>query len=153
MDFGDVADFARPDHLGALARAFVRVALVAHLRGDLVFVGRLHQLARFPDGAGQRLLHVDVLAALHAPHGGGGVHEIGDGDDDRVDVLVFLVEHLAEVFVLRSAFELLEFARGLLFIDIAQRDDVFGAAQPQMSLAALPPAPMEAIFSFSLGDL
>src|ERR1044071_3909614 len=26
-------------------------------------------------------------------------------------------------------------------------------AQPRISLAALPPAPMEAIFSFSLGDL
>ena len=48
-----------------LPRAFVRIALVAHLRGDFVFVGRVHQLARFPDGAGQRLLHVDVLAALH----------------------------------------------------------------------------------------
>jgi len=26
-------------------------------------------------------------------------------------------------------------------------------AQPRMSLAAFPPAPMEAMFSFSLGDL
>jgi hypothetical protein len=36
VDFGDVADIAVPDHLGALARAFVGVALVAHLRGDAV---------------------------------------------------------------------------------------------------------------------
>src|SRR5439155_23197468 len=32
VHFGHVADLARPDHFGGLARAFVRVALVAHLR-------------------------------------------------------------------------------------------------------------------------
>src|SRR5881394_3965065 len=30
---------------------------------------------------------------------------------------------------------------------------MFSDEQPRMSLAALPPAPMDAIFSFSLGDL
>ena len=69
VDFGDVADLAGPDHLRALAGAFVRVALVAHLRRDLILGGRLGEHARFPDGARQRLLHVDVLAALHAAHG------------------------------------------------------------------------------------
>jgi hypothetical protein len=30
---------------------------------------------------------------------------------------------------------------------------MFSVAQPRMSLDALPPAPIEAIFNFSLGDL
>ena len=35
----------------------------------------------------------------------------------------------------------------------SQSATMFSAEQPLMSLEALPPAPMEAIFSFSLGDL
>ena len=33
------------------------------------------------------------------------VHEVGNGHDHRVDVLLLLVEHLAEVFVLRAPFQ------------------------------------------------
>ena len=47
---------------------------------------------------GQRLLAVDVLAALDRRHRDDGVHVVGRADDDRVDVLL-LVEHLAEVLV------------------------------------------------------
>ena len=70
-----------------------------------------------------------------------------------IDVLALLVQHFAEVAVLRRLLELLVDGGGLLIVHVAQRHDVLGAAQPLMSLAALPPAPMEAIFSFSLGDL
>ena len=128
MDFGHVADLACPDHLGGLTGAFVRISLVAHLSGDFVLVRRFHQLARFPDGARQRLLHIHVLPAFHALHRRDGVHVIGDGDDHRIDVLAFLVEHLAEVFVLRRFLVFLEFACGLLLIDIAERNDVLGGA-------------------------
>ena len=124
VDFGDVADLAGPNHFGRLARAFVRIALVAHLGGDSVFVRGILELARFPDGARERLLHVDVLAALHGPHGGGGVHEIRDGDDHGVDDRALLVQHLAEVFVLRNFFVLLELAGGARVVHVAECDDV-----------------------------
>ena len=81
--FGDVADGARPDDLRRHAIALVREALVAHLGGDLVLHRGLLQQARFPRRAGQRLFQVDVLAALHAGQGHGGVHEIGDADGAR----------------------------------------------------------------------
>ncbi len=153
MHFRDVADLAGPDHLGRLPRSFVRIALVAHLCRDLVFVRCLLQLARFPDGAGQRLLHVHVLAALHAPSGRGGVHEIGNGDDDGVDIRALLIQHLAEVFILRNLFVLFEFSARRAASSTSQSATMFSPEQPLISLEALPPAPMDAIFSFSLGDL
>ena len=67
---------------------------------------------------------------------------------------VLLVEHVAEVLVLRGFVELLEYGCGALIVHIAERDDILGGgAADRISLAALPPAPMEAMFSFSLGDL
>ena len=44
-----------------------------------------------------------------------------------VDVLAFLLEHHAEIFVLGLLVELLEVGRGARFIHIAQRHDVLGA--------------------------
>ena len=125
VHFGDVADVAVPDDLRGLPRAFVGIALVAHLRGDLVFRGRLAQLARFPDRAHQRLLHVHVLAALHAPHGRRGVHVVRYGDDHGVDVLAFLIQHLPEVFVLRRLVEARERGGGAAVVHIAERHDIF----------------------------
>ena len=119
MDFGHVADLAAPDHLGALPRAFVRVALVAHLRGHFVLVGGLHHHARFLDGAHQRLLRVDVLPALHAVDRRGGVHVVRNGHDHGIDAVAFLVQHLAEIFVLGRLLELLVDVRRLLVVHVA----------------------------------
>ena len=130
MHFGHLADLAGPDHLGALPGPLVGIALVAHLRGDLVLVGRLQHLARFPDGAGERLLHVDVLAALHAPHGRGGVHEIGNRDDDGVDVIGLFVEHLAEIFILRDLVVLPLNLRAARSSSTSQSATIFSAEQP-----------------------
>ena len=97
---------ARSHPLLHQAQAFFRVALVAHLRHDLVFPCRLGQRPRLADGARQRLLHVDVLPELHRRHRDDGVIVIGRGDDDRVDVFL-LLEHLAEVLVQHRLRELL----------------------------------------------
>src|SRR5262249_45373918 len=58
VDFGDSANIAIPDHLAALARAFIGIALIPHLGRDPVFGRRPLQLLRLPYGAGQRLLTV-----------------------------------------------------------------------------------------------
>ena len=68
MHFGDVADVAVPDDFAALAGARVGVSLVAHLRRHARSGGGFLQLLRFPDGASERLLTVDMFAASHGPH-------------------------------------------------------------------------------------
>jgi hypothetical protein len=119
MHLGDVADLIGPNHFRTLTGAFVRITLVAHLRGHLVLRRCFSQLAALPHGMRQRLLDVDVFAPLHGPDGGRGVHKIGDGDDDRVDVVVFLVEHDPEILVARSRLELLIDSRGAIVVDVA----------------------------------
>ena len=129
-----LADGAGLEPLLHQAQPLFRVALIAHLRDDLVLARRFGQGARLADGAGQRLLHVDVLAELHRRHGHEGVRVIGRRDDDRVDVLL-LLEHHAVVLVLRG--RLREVGRrrlaadarvlgGLALVDVAERDDVVG---------------------------
>ena len=98
--FGDVTDRAGPDHFGGGAGGIVRVTLVAHLRGNLVFNGGVAEEAGFPGSAGEWLFDIDVNAALHGIESDSCVHVVGDADGAGVDVLAFLVEHDAEVFVL-----------------------------------------------------
>ncbi len=127
MEFGDVADFAAPDDFGAFAGAGVGVALVTHLGGDAVFGGGGGELLGFPNGAGEGLLAVDVFATGYGPHGGGGVHVIGAGDEDGVDLLV-LVEHDPEVLVLRGVGEEFEGAFGAFVVGVAEGNDVLAGA-------------------------
>ena len=54
--------------------------------------------ARFLDRMRERLLHIDVLAALHRRQRNHRVGVIGRRDDHRINVLL-LVEHHAEIFV------------------------------------------------------
>src|SRR3954447_23582349 len=65
VHFGDISDYARPDHLGTLPGPLVRVALVPHLCRDVVFLGRFRQFPALPNRVSQWLLHIDVLSAFH----------------------------------------------------------------------------------------
>ena len=98
IDFADLADQARGDPLADQPVAFHAVALDAHLRGHLVLLGRLGELAGFIDRVRQRFLAVDVLAGLDGRHGDHGMRMIGRGDHHAVDVLL-LLQHQAIVFV------------------------------------------------------
>src|SRR6187399_140203 len=60
-----IANLASPDHLAQLAHSFVGMPLVAHLCSNLVFSRCFRQLACFPNGVCERLLHVDLLPAFH----------------------------------------------------------------------------------------
>ena len=126
VGFSDIANFAGPDDFGGGAVGFVRETLVPHLRGDLVFSGGVQQQPGFPGGAGQGLFAVDVLAALHAGEGHGGVHVVGNADGDRVDILEFLVKHDAEIFVLGNVRIFGEVCACAVFVDVAHGDDGFG---------------------------
>ena len=75
------------------------MSLVPHLRDDLAVFGLLREHPRFFDRPAQRLLHVDVLAAVHRRQRNRRVHVIGRRHDHRVDVFL-LVEHVPVVPVL-----------------------------------------------------
>src|SRR5262247_351010 len=52
VDLAHFADLARPEDFAGDARGVVRIALIAHLRGDFVLLSRLRQQPRFPRRAG-----------------------------------------------------------------------------------------------------
>ncbi len=125
MNFLDGPKHAGADHRGGLAQRSVARALVAHLRGDFHFAGDLAQLARFLDGARERLLREGGLAEPHGHGGGRGVHVIGSAHGDRIDAAGHLVEHLAKVVVLGGVREAL--GAGLfqrVVVDVADGHDV-----------------------------
>ena len=108
----------------------MRVALITHLRGDLVFRGRLGQQPRFPRRACERLLDIHVLATLHGGERDGGVHVIGDHDRHRVDALL-LVEQLAIVLVFRRLLPAFETLGAAGPVHVGQRDDVLRVERPE----------------------
>jgi hypothetical protein len=71
-----------------------------------------------------------VLAALHRRERDRGVHVIRDDHRDRVDALL-LVEHLAEVLVLRRLVESREPFSAPRPVHVGERDDVLGAQRAE----------------------
>ena len=124
VDFADVADDAGLDPFVREPRPFGGVPLVAHLRDHARPARRLGDGAGLPEGVGEGLLDVDVLAGGDGGHGGDGVGVIGGADGAGVDVLRLLVEHLPEVLVARRLGVGVEGAAGPLVVDITQRDDI-----------------------------
>ena len=123
MDLADRADRAGPDQLGQQPGLFARLALVAHLRGDLGLLGDLAHLAGLVDRVRQRLLAVDVLAHLHGHDADHGVQVVGRGSHHRVDVLLGF-EHLAEIGVVLGVGEFLGETRQDVLVHVAEGHDV-----------------------------
>jgi hypothetical protein len=71
-----------------------------------------------------RLLAIDVLAHLDRPEGRGSVNMIRRADGDGVDVLLFLLQQDAEIFVTSRVGKLLVSSRRPAVVDVAQGDDV-----------------------------
>jgi len=74
---------------------------------------------------------------------------VRDADGAGVDVLAFLVEHDAEVFVLGLLGILGEVGRGAVVIDIAHGHQVFGFGGLVEDRSTLAPAADSATFSLS----
>ena len=121
----DLADLAVPDPVADLADALVGGALVAHLRGYLVLGGQLGEQAGFVDGAGERLLHVDVLAGLDGGSGDDRVRVVGRGDHHGISLVQHLVEHHPPVLVALGVGIALEDVGSIFPIHVAQADDLF----------------------------
>ena len=105
-----------------LVAPHARMALVAHLADDARLELRLeHELALL-DGAGERLLHVDVLAGEHAVHGDVGVRVVRRADLHDLELVAHRLEHVAVVRELRNAGVLLLPAVERARVDVAHRD-------------------------------
>ena len=101
------------------------MALVAHLRGNLVLARCLGHFPSFIHGVRQRFLAIDVFAHFHGQERGRRVHVVRCGHRHRVDALAFLLQQHAEIF---EAFRLRIFSEGTGGVDlvhVAQRVDVF----------------------------
>ena len=102
------------------------MALVAHLGADFgILLGKAAQFTRLPDRARERFLDVDVDAHRDGHVGRQEVHVVGRADDERVDLVAHLEQHLPEILI---AFGARKRREGLLHllqapIDVAQRDD------------------------------
>ena len=126
MQFGDLADDPRLDHLDRATQAAAGAALIAHLGGQFSVAGQLPQDAGFMDRLGERLLTVNMLAQAHGRGGGDAVDVVGRGYGHRVDGFADLVEHLPEVLELLGLRILLPLLGERGSVDVAQANN--GAA-------------------------
>ncbi len=110
---------------------FGRMALVAHLAGDLVLPGGLGQHPRFVNRMGQGLLHVDVLAPPDSRQGDHGMGMVGRGHDHCVEIFL-LIEHDAEILVPLGLRILGKGPGGDGRVQVAKRRDVLVGAVGQV---------------------
>ena len=110
------------------------MSLVAHLRGDFVFAGEFGQDARLEDGVRQRFLAVNMFAQSDGHRCCGGVRVVRRRDGHSVDVIGFLVEHLAEVSILGRLRVAIVHVRSAAGINVAKGHDVLALAPVDIDL-------------------
>ncbi len=139
--FADITDHTRANRFDRLANAVARMTLVAHLRDHLVALAGFEESSRLPDVVRERLLCVNMNAALHGRKRSGEMRVVRRRDHHCIDVLVHLVEHHAEVIEerLRRA-PVLHIFCAMVAIYIAERDEVFLAAALLVGLLGNPSA-------------
>ena len=90
---------------------------------------------RLVDRSCQRLFTVNVFAQLHRRNRGDRVRVVGCRDQNRIDLLFHLIEHLAEVLIpLRFRMLLVDIARPLR-IHVAERDEIVAHAMKRIETA------------------
>ena len=116
------------------------MALRADLRGQLVLVlevVRPHH-AHFFNAVAQRLLAVDVLAAVHGPVGHERVRVIRRAADHRLDVL--LLKAFPPVHILLGLGEFPRPEVQVVLVDVAEGHHVLGGHPAEMGLTSAPGA-------------
>lgn len=140
-NFADITDHTRANRFDRLANAIAGMTLVAHLRDHLVAIAGFEESSRLPDVVCERLLRVDMNAALHGRKRSCEMRVVRRRDDHGIDLLVHLVEHHAKVVKerLRRAPVLHVFC-AMVSIYIAERHEVFLAAALFVRLLGNPSA-------------
>jgi hypothetical protein len=75
----------------------------------------------FANGQGEGLLHIDCFAHRHGCHRDRRVHVVRRRDVDRIDVVLFLAEHLAPVLVNAGLWKQLLDLRGPGLVHVGDR--------------------------------
>src|SRR5690554_6429901 len=75
-------------------------SLVSHLGHDLVFFCGFGQLSGFPNVMSEGLLGVHVFSQFHRSQGGYSVRMVRCGYRTSIDIISFLVQHLAKIVVI-----------------------------------------------------
>ena len=112
------------------------VDLSSHLGDEFVLAGDCCHQSGFVDAVGQRFLAVAMLAEFHRHHPGRGVDMIRGTDHDRVDLVVHLIEHRAEILIPLGRGEFLKGACCSALINITQGDDVLACYTVHVGRAA-----------------
>ena len=97
MGLVDIAENAGFHPLLQHEDAAARVALISHLAGEFGLLLQRHQIPRLGDAVRQRLLQVNGLSGQQASLAVEVMRVVRCGDNDAVDALAVLIEHLAEV--------------------------------------------------------
>src|SRR4051812_32722706 len=85
------------------------------------------------DGMREWLRAIDMLAAFQSLHGNHGVGVVGSRHNDRVDVLLFLVEHLPIVAINACLWVFTKHRSGEALVDITEHVDPFSRAALQIA--------------------
>ena len=101
------------------------MALIAKLCDDIVFTRDLLQIANLSDAMRQRLLAVDVFAALHCRLGNYRVRVIGRSNHHGVQLLVVDIEHFTEIAIFLGLRKVGQRFCGSIEIDVTHGDHVF----------------------------
>ena len=124
------------DDFHRAAQAGLCAALVAHLGGEFVFAGEIAHDAGFPDGLGERLLAVDVLAHAHCHDARHAMDVVRSRDRHRVDLLVHFLEHDAEILEFRRGGKVRGHLVERAVIHIAQGNDIQPAGRVFLPVTA-----------------
>ncbi len=137
----ELADPAVAHELAREPEQPVAALLRAGLQHDTLLAHRFDEALALVDRVGQRLLRVDVLPGAGSREVDERMPVIGRRVDDDVHVLP--LEHLAEVGELRGSLvragELFRRGRGVVLVDVADRDEV-AEAHGALRVAAAHPA-------------
>jgi len=135
VDLVDGADRTGPDEFHDPPVVVAGVNLGADLGGHLLLAGQVRHDPRLLDRVRQRLLAVDVLAHPKGHGRGRGMRVVRRRDDDGVDAAVHLAKHPAEVSVAFGLGVLLGGLGKVMFVHIAEGDDVLAADAAQVGPA------------------
>src|SRR6516162_5666390 len=123
MHLVDRSDGPGPKPFIDLTVAFKGHSLISHLGGYFGFASCLRNDPRFPHGACQRLLAVDMLARFHRRYRDVSMVVVGRRNHHGVDAL-FGFQHLAIIFVAFGLWVFLENFSRIPPIDVAEGNDV-----------------------------
>src|SRR5690606_28185442 len=112
----------------------------AELSRDAFPSSEVRQRAHLPNVVRHRLLEIEVFPGLEHAMGRMEVRVIGSADDDRVDLVLDLIEHLPVVAEAPRFRELLVRVPRARIVDVAERDDVLAELRYRIEVRATSPA-------------